>query len=46
MSGKAITAEGISAVTKQDAELASICEYSSTNFKGILLCEDSMGDVC
>ena len=47
MNSNAITAECRSAVImKQDAEVASICKYSSTNFKGILLCEEIMGAVC
>jgi hypothetical protein len=47
MNTNAITAECRSAVIKKyDAGKASICKYSSTNFKGILLCEEIMGGLC
>ncbi len=46
MNRKAITAERKSAVINHDAELASICKYSSTDFNGVLLCEEIWGIVC
>ena len=46
MNTNAITAECRSAVIIKDAEVASICKYSSTNFKCILLCEEIRGEVC
>ncbi len=46
MNRKAITAECRSAVIKHDAEVASICKYSSTDFSSNLLCEEIWGNVC
>ena len=46
MNSKAITADLHSAVIIKDAGEASICKYSSTNFKDIFFCEEIMGEVC